>query len=166
MPLVVLHDTLYAVGGYAPPNFTPVTMVLAYDEGHDVWIGRERLPEPRGASAAAVVDGKIVVVGGTGTNGHVESIAIYDPASDTWRHGAPIPTLRDHLIAQSVNGVLYAIGGRKGPNFDVVEAYDIKTNRWTTKAKMPSTRGGLGSAEVGGMIYTYGGERASHQGDA
>jgi len=166
MPLVVLHDTLYAIGGYSPPNFTPVKMVLAYDEDHDVWIGRGLLPEARGAGAAAVVGDQIVVVGGVGPGGHVDSIAIFDPATDSWHHGAPIPTLRDHLTAQAVNGMLYAIGGRKGQNFDVVEAYDIRTNQWTTRAKMPSTRGGLSSAVIGNVIYTFGGERASHQGDA
>jgi N-acetylneuraminic acid mutarotase len=158
MPLVVLNDTLYAIGGYSPPNFTPVSSVLAYDEGHDVWIGHERLPEPRGASAAAVVDGKIIVVGGVGLNGHIDSIAIYDPASDTWKHGPPIPTLRDHLTAGAVGGVVYAIAGRRDKNYDMVEAYDVTKNQWTTRAKMPSTRGGLGSAVLNGQIYTYGGE--------
>ncbi len=167
MPLVVLNDTLIAIGGYAPPTFTPVRSVLAYDETHDMWIGRALLPEPRGASAAAVVDGKIVLVGGTGRDGkHVDSIAIYDPVTDTWRHGAPIPTPRDHLTAQTVNGIVYAIGGRRGENFDLVEAYDLKTDRWTKRASMPSARGGLGSVALAGSIYTYGGERASHQGDA
>jgi N-acetylneuraminic acid mutarotase len=158
MPLVVLNDTLYAIGGYTPPGFTPVRLVVAYDEAHDTWLGRGLLPEPRGASAAAAVDGKIVVVGGIGPAGHIDSIAIYDPAADSWRHGAPIPTLRDHLTSSSTGGILYAIAGRRSQNFDVVEAYDIKTNRWTPKARMPSTRGGLGSAEAGGLIYTYGGE--------
>jgi N-acetylneuraminic acid mutarotase len=159
MPLVVLDDTLYAIGGYSPPNFTPTSSVFAYDESHDVWIGHERLPEPRGASAAVAVDGKIIVVGGVGLNGHIDSIAIYDPVTDTWKHGAPIPTLRDHLTAGAVGGIVYAIAGRRTENFDMVEAYDLKTNRWTTRAKMPSARGGLGSAVLNGQIYTYGGER-------
>ena len=167
MPLVVLNDTLFAIGGYSPPGFTPVRMVLAYDESHDAWLGRAFLPEARGASAAAVVDGKIVVVGGVGMeNRHVDSIAIYDPATDSWRHAAPIPTLRDHLTAGAVGGIVYAIGGRKGQNFDVVEAYNPRTDRWATRAKMPSERGGLASVVVNDQIYTYGGERPSHQGDA
>ncbi len=159
MPLVVLRDTLYAIGGYTPPGFTAVRSVLAYDEGRDVWVGRGLLPEPRGASAAAVADGKIVVVGGITTgNQQTDSIVIFDPAVDYWLHGPPIPTKRDHLIAGAVGSVVFAIGGRNGPNFDVVEAFDVRTGRWTTRAKMPSTRGGLGGATLNGLIYTYGGE--------
>ena len=73
-----------------------------------------------------------------------------------------MPTKRDHLEAQVVNDVLYAIGGRPIAldNFDVVEAYDLATDRWTTKAPMPSRRGGLASAVLDGKIHTFGGERA------
>ena len=74
-----------------------------------------------------------------------QSIAIYDRASDTWAHGAPIPTLRDHLTAAAAGGMVYAIAGRRSGNYDVVEAYDVRNNRWSTKARMPSQRGGLGS---------------------
>ncbi|MBI4500377.1 MAG: galactose oxidase [Gemmatimonadetes bacterium] len=159
MPLAVLNDSLYTLGGYSPPGFTPVGMVLVYDETRDAWLGRAFLPEPRGASAAAAVAGRIVVVGGTGMDGkHLDSIAIYDPATDEWRHGAPIPTLRDHLTAGAVGDILYAIGGRRSQNFDVVEAYDLKNDRWAARAGMPSRRGGLGSAVLGGQIYTVGGE--------
>jgi len=66
--------------------------------------GRAFLPEARGASAAAVVDGKIVVVGGVGMeNKHVDSIAIYDPATDSWRHAH-----RFHAPRSSHGG---AVGG-------------------------------------------------------
>jgi N-acetylneuraminic acid mutarotase len=73
-----------------------------------------------------------------------------------------MPTKRDHLEAQVVNGVLYAIGGRPIvlENFDVVEAYDLATDRWTTKHPMPSKRGGLASAVLDGRIHTFGGEYA------
>jgi N-acetylneuraminic acid mutarotase len=120
---------------------------------------------PRGASAAGVVSGKLVVVGGMGTD-HVllDSIAVYDPASNHWTNRAPIPTVRDHLTADVVGGVLYAIGGRPmepDKNFDVVEAYDLVADRWTSRTPMPSRRGGLASAVLGGRIHTFGGETRS-----
>ena len=158
MPLVVANDSLYAIGGYEPPGFTPARTLFLYDETNNLWLGRALMPEPRGASAAGAVTGKIVVVGGTGPNGHLDSIAIYDPATDTWRRGAPIPTLRDHLTGGAVGGVFYAIAGRRGTIFDLVEAYDLAANRWTTRRPMPSRRGGLGGTTLDGKIYTYGGE--------
>jgi N-acetylneuraminic acid mutarotase len=158
MPLVVVNDSLYLVGGYAVPGFTPTRSLFLYDEAHDQWLGRALLPEPRGASAADAVNGRIVVAGGTGLSGHVAPVAIYHPGSDSWSHGAPIPTLRDHLTGATVNGIFYAIAGRRNGNFDVVEAYDLASDSWTTRASMPSRRGGLGGAVLNGKIHTFGGE--------
>jgi len=100
MPLAVAGDSLYAVGGLSPDGFTAVSTVWLYDERNDRWSERAPLPEPRGASAVGVVDGRIIVVGGFGLKLRLlDSIAIYDPATNAWRHGAPIPTRRDHLAA-------------------------------------------------------------------
>ncbi len=117
---------------------------------------------PRGATAAGVVSGKIVVVGGYGAGrALMDTTIVYDPRTNAWSNRAPIPTKRDHLEGQVVNGIFYAIAGRPitmGTNFDVVEAYDLATDRWTTKAAMPSKRGGLTSAVLDGKIHTFGGE--------
>lgn len=165
MPLVVLNDTLYAIGGLEGMRFVAKTNLWIYRPDRNVWEERAPLPVPRGASAAGVVSGKLVVVGGMGTD-HVllDSIAVYDPASNHWTNRAPIPTVRDHLTADVVGGVLYAIGGRPmepDKNFDVVEAYDLVADRWTSRTPMPSRRGGLASAVLGGRIHTFGGETRS-----
>ena len=163
MPLAVVNDTLYAVGGLrGAQQFVGTTNLWIYRPGRNVWESRSELPTPRGASAVGVVGGKLIVVGGFGAHRDLlDSIAIYDPATNRWTNHTPIPTKRDHLTAQVVNGVLYAIGGRpiSLQNFDVVEAYDAATDRWTTKSPMPSHRGGLGSAVLDGQIHTFGGEQ-------
>jgi len=164
MPLVVVHDTLYAVGGLAGSPFQGQSTLWAYSRDLNRWFARAPLPMARGASAAAEVDGQIVVVGGiryVADGGLVRATAIYDPATDTWRRGAPIPTPRDHLTAQAVGGILYAIGGRPmdpDRNLSVVEAYDVKTDRWDAEASMPTRRGGIGSAVLDGKIHVLGGE--------
>lgn len=165
MPLVVLNDTLYAIGGFDDLRFTPRADVWIYREDRNVWEPRASLPVPRGATAAGAVNGKLVVVGGygAGPGGRTlfDTTLVYDPRANAWSTAAPIPTKRDHLEAQVVNGILYAIGGRPispAQNYDVVEAYDLATNRWTTKAPMPSKRGGIASALLDGKIHTFGGE--------
>jgi N-acetylneuraminic acid mutarotase len=163
MPLVVVGDTLYAVGGLEGQQFVPQTTLWIYRADRNTWETRAPLPAPRGASAAAVVNGKIVVVGGFGTHrALLDSITVYDPAANRWTNRAPIPTRRDHLTAEAEGGMVYAIGGRPldpGRNYDVVEAYDLAADRWTTKSPMPSRRGGLASAVLAGRIHTFGGER-------
>ncbi len=163
MPLVTVGDSLYAVGGLGPGSFAGTANLWLYRADLNMWQDRAALPlGGRGASAAVAVNGKIIVVGGLGpTQAHVDSTAIYDPAVDTWDLGAPIPTLRDHLTAQAVGGVVYAIGGRAGANYDRVDAYDVAADRWSTVAAMPSRRGGLGSAVINGRIHTLGGETSS-----
>jgi N-acetylneuraminic acid mutarotase len=164
MPMVVAHDTLYAIGGLETNDFIAVTTLWVYRVDKNAWEERAPLPHARGASAAGVVSGKIVVVGGFGLGKQhklLDSIDVYDPATNSWTTHAPIPTVRDHLTAQVVGGVLYAIGGRPldpAKNYDIVEAYDLTADHWATKAPMPSKRGGLGSAVIGGKIHTFGGE--------
>ena len=93
------------------------------------WRARAPMPTPRGALAAAVIDGKIHAVSGNGwrlrnTSAH----EVYDPGADRWTARAAIPTPRDHLAVATVDGRLYAIGGRVNGSYDrnlnVNEAYD------------------------------------------
>src|SRR5260370_21571813 len=69
-PLVVVRDTLYAVGGFTPSGFQPVATLWRYDAAGDRWVERARLPEARGAGGAAGGGGTIPSVGGEGGGGH------------------------------------------------------------------------------------------------
>src|SRR5207237_672009 len=122
------------------PRLGPAALALllaagsAFVPADGRWSPAARLPQPmqelsaatpalRGASGAAAVSGKLIVVGGWGLNRRlVPATAIYDPAVDRWRDGAAIPTPRDHLAAAAVNGLVYAIGGRP---LDPDRNYDV-----------------------------------------
>jgi len=165
MPLAVVRDTLYAVGGMGAANpFMGQSTLWAYLRDQNVWSPRAPLPIARGASGVAEVYGQLIVVGGLrfpALGGLAVATAIYDPATNAWRKGAPIPTLRDHLTAQTVGGIVYAIGGRPvdpDRNYRIVEAYDPKTDRWSTKDSMPTARADIGSTVVDGKIHVFGGE--------
>ena len=109
-----------------------------------------------------MVDGQIIVAGGYDENTQlIDSIAIYDPASDSWRSGAPIPTPRDHLAGAVWEGIFYVAGGRRvavETTLATAEAYDIATDSWTTLPDMPTARGGLGATATDARIYALGGE--------
>jgi len=96
-------------------------------------------------------------------NGLIE----YDPATNSWRSRAALPTPRNHATAGVVNGKLYVIGGRVGgafvssgsSNVGVVEEYDPAADLWgAPKARMPSARSAIASGVFGGRIYVTGGE--------
>ena len=164
MPLAAVNDTLYALGGLTTTGsgFLAQDNLWIYDVGTDQWAARAALPQPRGASAAGVMDGHIVVAGGYNDNVQlVDSVVIYDPESNSWRAGAPIPTPRDHLAGSIVNDVFYLIGGRRvtaTSTLVTVEAYDLVTDSWTALADMPTSRGGLAAGVVGPRIFVVGGE--------
>ena len=164
MPLAAVNDTLYALGGLTTTGsgFLAQDNLWIYDVGTDQWAARAVLPQPRGASAAGVMDGHIVVAGGYDDNVQLlDSVVIYDPASNSWRAGAPIPTPRDHLAGSVVNGAFYLIGGRRVTAISTlatVEAYDIVTDSWTPLVSMPTSRGGLAAGVVGQRIFVVGGE--------
>jgi N-acetylneuraminic acid mutarotase len=83
-----------------------------------------------------------------------------------------MPTRRAGLVAASVNGIVYAIGGASYSVLAKVEAYDSDgyergwryldvydptTNSWTTKAPMPTPRFAGAGGVLNGRLYVAGG---------
>jgi N-acetylneuraminic acid mutarotase len=114
----------------------------------------------------AVLDNKIYVVGGANRKifslGNTPALEVYDPLKNTWKKLAPLPTPRDHLTTSSLNGKLYALGGRIDvdyhDNLDANEVYDPKTNRWAKQAPLPTKRSGITSQVLDKRILVFGGE--------
>ncbi len=165
--VAVVDGKVYVIGGLILDSPFFVGTVEVYDPVTDSWdTTRTAMPTARGEIAAAVVDGKIYVIGGHNFNPggftHVVTslVEVYDPATDTWSTGTPMPTARAALAAVVVNGRIYAIGGGSatGPSFsDKVEEFDPVANTWATKAPLPTPRYDLGAEVVSGKIYTFGG---------
>jgi N-acetylneuraminic acid mutarotase len=169
MPLVALGDTLYALGGVSGASFHSERTLWAYRPARNKWESRAGLPAPRGAGVAVSTGHKIILMGGIQRfvdGGLAAAPDIYDPTLDSWVEVWPMPTPRDHLAAEFVNGLVYVIGGRQmspGKNSDVLEIYDPMKylgGRWERKSPMPTARGALGSAVLDGKIHVLGGESA------
>jgi N-acetylneuraminic acid mutarotase len=104
---VGLKDKLYVIGGFVE-GWTPTDDVHEYDPASDRWQQLAALPTPRGALAAAVLDGKIHAVGGVGWRGrNTPAHEVYDPATNRWTALAYVPTARDHLAVAAMDGRLY-----------------------------------------------------------
>ena len=161
-----VNGKLYVIGGFSTGMWAPVNTTYEYDPGKHEWTEKARMPTKRGALAAAVIDGKIYVVGGAHRKifslVNTAALEVYDPASDSWKKLAPVPTPRDHLAASSLDGKLYAIGGRVDVdyhhNLDTNETYDPKTNQWTSLKPLPTKRSGITSQVLDGKILVLGGE--------
>jgi N-acetylneuraminic acid mutarotase len=121
---------------------------------------QEERPLTRSYHAAAVVNGKIYLIGGAGEdNKPFASVQVYDPATGAWAARANMPTARGLFGAGAVGGTIYAIGGTTigRDKLAVVEAYDTATDTWRRRADMPTPRNALSAAVVDGKIYAIGG---------
>jgi len=175
---------IYAFGGFVlpqsgPPSWVPINNAWEYDPASDSWKALAPMPTKRGSPVAVTVGDRIYVIGGAvpGPNqpavhpAHphmsVGTVEEYDPATNSWRERASMPTPRNHAVAGAVNGKIYVIGGRVGAafittassNIGVVEAYDPATDSWSQGlARMPTARSAGAAAVYNGRIYVTGGE--------
>jgi N-acetylneuraminic acid mutarotase len=121
---------------------------------------QDERPLTRSYHGAAVVNGKIYLIGGAGQdNKPFGSVQVYDPVTDTWAARASMPTARALFATGAVGETIYAIGGttRGRDKLAVVEAYDAATDTWTRRAEMPTPRNALSAAVVDGKVYAIGG---------
>jgi len=96
----------------------------------------------------------------------------YDPAADSWKALAPMPTRRGSPVAAVVGDKIYVIGGATLPvgstetavhparphlSVGSVEEYDPAANTWRPRTSMPTARNHATAGVVNGKIYVIGG---------
>ncbi len=122
------------------------------------WATLAGIPRPRSELGAAVVGGRIYVVGGFGGTAQVDC---FDPTSGTWAAVADLPAGVHHPGVAALDGFVYVAGGYTdaGGATDALWAYDPATDVWEPRAPMPTARGALGLAALDGRLYAVGGAR-------
>jgi N-acetylneuraminic acid mutarotase len=170
LPLPVDHTMaagyrgrVYVAGGYGPGRSRLTTLFAFTGDG---WTRLAPMPEQRAAGGAAILNGKLYVVGGTASStigaptDLARTMLVYDIATNRWttRRG---PTPREHLGVTALGGRIYAVGGRTAgfdTNMAMVERFNPRTGRWSRLPKVPGRRGGTGAAGTGRWIVSVGGE--------
>jgi hypothetical protein len=84
-----------------------------------------------------------VVLSGCGTESPTEPSTSYDPATNTWKTLAPMPSALSALAGSALRGRLFLVGSTSDGSLKTY-AYNPTTNTWTTKA--PPLKSTLGSA--------------------
>ena len=146
---------IYVIGGQDPNNPFLAT-VDAYDPAADTWITKAPMNTPRRlVGAVATPDGLIYAIGGGGAQGALDSVEIFNIATNAWTlspHPLPAATC---LLAGAVgpNGLIYAIGGwRANSEYAAdVYSYDPSAPGWAKRpplligrAAWPPTRAPTG----------------------
>ncbi len=142
---------LYVVG-----EFDSRTAV--YDLVNDAWLpDAATRPFPGHHHAAEVVDGKLYLIGGLG--GSSEGVVqIYDPGTNLWTTGAPMPWGGGSVSTAEIRGLIYAAGGIVGTStVNNTAVYDPVGNSWTPLAPMPIGRNHTAASTDGLRLYVFGG---------
>jgi N-acetylneuraminic acid mutarotase len=141
---------------------------LSYDFAGGKWSGATSLaqrPYKGDHHAAEVVNGKLYLFGGMGASSGGK-VQIYDPASNRWTLGAPMPFAAGSSSSAVIKGKVYIAGGIVGSSTTARTArYDPVTNTWTELAPMPRGRNHAASATDGRKLYVFGG-RGPGSGDS
>jgi N-acetylneuraminic acid mutarotase len=107
---VVFNNMLYVMGG-TMGGASRYTRVDVYDPVTNTWGVDTSLPTGIAGAGAAVLNGRIHVVGGTTSTATVNTHFVLDPLTHTWALDTPMPTARFALSGASVGTTLYAIAG-------------------------------------------------------
>gem|GEM_PF-5365734 len=131
------------------------------------WTRIADLPGSQHAACAAVVDGKVYLVGGQNPPGppNYNMLRIYDTQHPElgWVDGPSMPTRRywpgAGVIEWGGEKELYVVGGYSGfSGLSTVERYIVSENRWEGAASVTGNRGhGIMTAVVGNNLYAIGG---------
>jgi N-acetylneuraminic acid mutarotase len=129
------------------------------------WVSMTAMPTPRLRFVTANVGGKIYVLGGQDASSPIipqppmTTVEIYDPATDSWSTGTPMPFAVSAAMAAVVNGKIYVIGGvpELAIASDAVQEYNPATDTWTIKTSMIDSRYSAAVAMYNNLIYIAGG---------
>ena len=175
---------IYAIGGaknpsYSTPELRPDVPVenVATNEVFDIATGTWSTAKPmltaRNHHGAALIEGKIYVVGGrigstfiAGLSNNVSTNEVYDVAKDTWGSVQGMPTSRSGIGVAVLNGRMHVLGGEAYLNelvgtYKTHEAFDPKRNSWERLPPMPTPRHGLAVGEIGGKMYAVSGSNVA-----
>jgi N-acetylneuraminic acid mutarotase len=131
MPAIVYDGKIHVIGGRFLQMTNNTGTHEVYDPKTDSWEEAAPLPTPRSGTAGAVLDNKILVMGGEmdpdSNTGTFKENEAYDPATDSWTTLAPLPTPRHGFGAGVFDGSLYTPGGAPtnggGQQSDVNEVF-------------------------------------------
>lgn len=135
------------------------TATLAYDTAAETWTsgGLATRPFPGNHHAAEVVEGKLYLLGGLG-GGSEGKVQIYDPATNQWTEGAPMPFAAGSISSAAIGNQVYVAGGIVGSSTTTQAArYTPATDTWEAIAPMPQGRNHAAAESDGAKIFVFGG---------
>ena len=127
-------------------------------------------------TATLLADGRVLVVGGESvtTRDPIDSVELFDPATETWATGASLPEPRsNHVAVRLADGRVLVVGGGRSAPIGVpkgegvlasVVIYDPAADAWETTGDMLEGRSHFGAALLpSGKVLVCGGGAGTHE---
>ena len=102
---------VYAVGGRGRSAAENTAAFERYDPERGSWTRLDPMPKLVGAVGAAFLAGRVIAVGGEGTNTVSDAVQAYDVRRQAWSQLQPLPRPRHGSSVVALRGSLYSIGG-------------------------------------------------------
>ncbi len=158
----------YLTGGIATTTSTVgTTTVRSYDPSTNTWADLPPMSTARYGHEAALIEGKLYVVGGVGPSGGLTSGEVYDFETKKWSPIAPLNRARIHAVNfvgkdPAGNPLWFVVGGEETATGALLgtEVYDVRNNRWIAldnSFTLFTPRSRMGGAVLGGSFYAVGG---------
>jgi len=154
-------------------NFYNVNEV--YDTETNTWQTKKAMPTARYGIQASEVDGKFYLIGGwihTESSSLIDKSAqveIFDPLTDTWTTGSPIPTAVAGYASAVLDGKIYVISGvaSGSTKTNLTQIYDPKTDKWSLGGSIPmsvssAVAGATTGVKAAKAIYVIGGSNDAY----
>jgi len=156
----VLSGKFYLVGGHFDDSGRSGRILEAYDPLSRVWTAKSPIPTARVGCAAAVLGGKLYVLGGTDVTNFFATVESYDPAKDTWAAEPPMPQARFGAGAAVLDGTIFLVGGSPSNSYDRFATLEIRSpaGQWRIDALSmltPVTSASVSASD--GVIFAAGG---------
>ena len=116
----------------APSHGALSSGVATYDPASGAWASGGNLAVARSGHAAALLkDGRVLIAGGTASDGPSFDIEIYDPATGASVHAGDMTLARvDHAAATLKDGRVLIVGGSDGQSpLNLAEIFDPATGQ-------------------------------------
>lgn len=143
----------------------------ASSEDHPgTWSRASSLPQARAEHSVIAFDGKVYAIAGgilkadgkgMQNNGASTLVEYYDPNTNKWHNGAPLPRALTHVGLATLGDKLYAVGGFTGDVHKKAQAdafvYDPVKDKWSELPSLPQSRGSVATVSLNGKIHAIGG---------
>lgn len=119
------------------------------------------LPRAAARGVTAVAGGRLYVIGGLEEGETVSArVQVYDPATNRWQEGPPLPQAVWGAQGAAVGRRIYVAGGwtdRKRTLTGRVQVLDLDSGRWSAGPELPVPVAEATATAVGGKLFVVGG---------